>query len=118
MKRAYSLTFDGDMVKAVVPSELILEVMRVEAEQDTDFPTACRLVAERSNSGSAKFKKDVKEEARRQYNSQLMKQLNAARMTITTNSFNEGYEAGVRDAQSYYFCNICGSKILRFGVPH
>ena len=109
MKKAYSLVFDGDMVKAVVPRELVQEIMRIQAEEDTDFPTACRLVAERANSGSQKFRKKVKDEAERLYRSRHFTEMNKAMETKR----EEGVEAGKEYAKIYSQCSKhCGKMVV------
>jgi hypothetical protein len=111
MKKAYSLVFDGDMVKAMVPRELMQVVLKVQGEDDLDFPSACKRVAELANAGSDKFNKRVKDEARKLHNSELMTQMNAARGTIRTSGFNEGYAAGMKDYRLWYYCSVCGEGI-------
>jgi len=112
MKTAFSLTFDGDVVKAVVPRELAQEIIKVQAAENTDFASACRIVAERAESGSDKFKKDVKNEARRLHNSELMRQMNNARGSMRTTGYNAGYQAGKTASEIWYYCKVCNQRIV------
>jgi len=109
MKKAYSLTFNGDTVKAVMPRELAQEIMRVQAQEDTDFPTACKLVAERSNSGSREFTKRVNDGALRLYRSRHFAEMNKA----LTTKYNEGLDAGKGYAKLYSPCaKKCGKPVV------
>jgi len=109
MKKSYSLTFEGDYVKAVMPRELVQEIMRVQAEDDTDFPTACKLVAERANSGSEKFKKKVKDEAERLYRSRHFTEMNKALYT----KYVEGVKTGKEYAKISSSCSKnCGKMVI------
>jgi hypothetical protein len=117
--KAYSITFDGDRAKVIIPRELAQEIIKVQGTEDTDFETACKIVAKRANSGSEKFRKDVMDEARRLHNSKLMKQMNAARRTIRSGGYNAGhqvgyqtgYQAGKAANEIWYYCDVCSGRL-------
>ena len=109
MTKAFSLVFDGDIVRAVVPRELAQEIIRVQSEEDTDFPTACKLVAERANVGSAKYRKAVKAESERTYRSRHFKEMNKSLLT----KYEEGVEHGKEYAKIRSECsNHCGNDLV------
>ena len=69
-------------VEAPIPNSLYRRIAGVQAAKDLSWDEACEEVAKLADSGSAKFQKQVKETARKLYNTELMKQMNKARLTI------------------------------------
>lgn len=114
MKKGYSLSFDGDIVKAVVPRQLMQEVMRVASEEDVDFPSACKIVAERANSGTARFQKSVKDEAMRLYRSRHLTEMNKALYT----KYNSGVEYGKSFAVIRFECSAHCGKLVEWDLSN
>ncbi len=90
-------------VEALLPKELYMAIVRVQAAENLDWEHACVRVTELCDSGSEKFTKRVKEEARRLHNRELMTQLNKGRATIESNAM----ELGKGYAKILYPCSIC-----------
>jgi hypothetical protein len=114
-----SITFkDGGSVEAVLPKALYLSVVKIQADKEVGWNQACDTAAKLIDSGGAKFTKDVKDEARRLYNSELMKQMNAARETIKETirekAWEEGADSARRNESNFQVpCPKCG-KPMRF----
>lgn len=100
-----------DGVQALIPKELYMAIIRLQADEGLSWEAACLRGAELSDSGSKQFKKKVEEEARKLHNSQLMQQLNRARASVRTSGYNAGYEAGSKAHHLWYYCTFCGEGI-------
>jgi len=110
------LTVKGKTIRAEIPRELALAIMRIEVEEDLDWVEACRRAAMLIERGGEEFEKAVRREAQRIYNSRFMKQLNKARDTIWEEGYETGYEDGRREYAIWYYCNVCGKPI--YGRPN
>jgi len=75
--------------------------------------------AELIDRNSEAFKRAVKREAQRLYNSRFMTQLNRAREKIRDegwklgfkHGYGEGYEKARGEFEVWFYCNICGEPI-------
>jgi hypothetical protein len=112
-KDAIRFMEDGS-VEALLPKAFYMALVKVQAERDLGWVEACAKAAELIDSGSTKFKKNVKEEARRLHNSELMRQMNAARETIKEKAWEEGAAYARRNQSNFKVpCPRCG-KPMRF----
>jgi len=79
-------------VRAEIPRELYMAIVKLQAAEDLDWPEACIKAARLLNSNSEEFKRIVQLEAERLYKQRLMRQLNKARETVrTTSEYPAGY---------------------------
>lgn len=99
---------DDGTVEALLPKELYMAIVRVQAEEELEWNGSCVRAAELIDSGGEKFKKDVKEEARRLHNRELMQELNKGRLTIANNA----RESALSLAKIRYPCSVCGKDMV------
>jgi len=103
-----SIKFREGGVEAPIPDSLYRAIIRIQVEKGLSWEEACEKVADLADHGSAKFKKEVKEEARRLHKSELMRQLNKARSTIERNALARGMSY----AHLRYPCSVCGKDMV------
>jgi hypothetical protein len=109
-----NITFQGDSVKATIPKELYMAIVKVQGKENLDWDRGCLRAAELIDSGSEAFSKKVDEEARRLKNSVLMKEINKARASIEKNAVERGAKY-VRDHEDNFRtpCSKC-QKLMYF----
>ena len=108
-----SISFQDDgSVKLVVPEKLYKALVRVQADEDLGFEGACVRAAELIGENSEQRKKEIKREATRLKNSELMETLNKSRESIRKKAWEEGAEH-VRENEDNFMvpCNKCGKPM-------
>lgn len=101
--------------KVEIPRELYMAILRLQVEYDLDWIDACKKAADLIDRNSGEFKRAVKREAERIYNSRFMKQLNKAKKKIAEKieeeAWMEGYNRAKGEYEVWYHCNVCGEPI-------
>jgi len=105
-----------------LPSRLRMAIVKLMAKDNLDVEEAYDKAANLIDSNGRLFEESVEKEAQRLYKSRLMREVNAARVTIQTKAddrvrgsynewYNDGYLKGKADHQIYYFCSICKKRM-------
>jgi hypothetical protein len=103
-----------ELVKASIPRQLYMAVVRVQATHNLDWESACGKAAELVDSNSVEFKKAVSREAQRLHKAKFLEEMNRARLSIHNSGFLEGEEWVRANEDSFRApCSICG-KPMRF----
>jgi len=99
-----------------IPRTLRQAVIKIMAEKDLDWSQACEVAAMLIDSNGKEFQSMVKREADRTYKSRFMSEMNKARVSVRSGGYWEGYadgnEAGKKEAEITYRCNLCNEPIL------
>lgn len=115
-------------MKAEIPKELYMAVVRVQAAENLDWNEACVRASQLIDVD--KFKKAVNRQALRLGKGKLMTQMNKMRETYENKGWDSGYKEGLIQAKGEFFrkgkesvranednfrvpCSICG-KPMRF----
>ena len=105
-----------------LPNRLRMAIVKLMARDNLDIEAAYEKAANLIDSNSRLFEESANKEAQKLYKSRLMRQVNAARVTIQTKAddrvrekynegYNDGYLKGKADHQIYYYCNICSKRL-------
>ena len=107
-KRAIVLTDDG-YAQAFIPDRLYREILKRQAGgKGMTWDEACVKTAKDADYGSEEFQKEAKGEARRLHNTEFMKQLNKARVSIRKTA--DEY-AKINYARIRFPCATCGQNM-------
>jgi Zn-dependent M32 family carboxypeptidase len=107
-----SLRGRGDAVKAEMPKELYMAIVKLQAAEELDWREACIKAARLINSNSEEFKRLVQLEAERLYKQRFMRQLNKARETVRSRAWEEAREWIRRTEDNFRVpCSICGKPM-------
>jgi hypothetical protein len=97
-----------DAVKAEIPKELYMAIVKLQAAEELDWEGACMRGAKLIDANSAEFKRMIELEAQRLYKQRFMKELNKARETITNNAWKSGAQWVRRHQDNFRVpCSIC-----------
>ena len=99
-------------VKAEIPRDMYMAVVRLQAAESLDWEDACVRAAQLIDSNSEEFRRAVSREAQRLYKSRFMREVNRARESIRESAWNAGAEY-VRESEDNFHvpCSICGKPM-------
>tara|TARA_B100000315_G_scaffold49545_1_gene44159 strand:+ start:2730 stop:3368 length:639 start_codon:yes stop_codon:yes gene_type:complete len=103
------LVMAGNEVKASIPKNLYMSIVKIQGNLNLDFKEACEVIAKQSDPKQKEFEKAVNLEADRRFKSGLMTQLNKAKKTISEKKYREGFiDGGIEKKMEYTVpCNVC-----------
>lgn len=105
-----------ESVKVSIPHRLHMAILKVQVDNNVGWEEACEKAAIMLDANSKIFKESVSSEAEKAFKSRLMSQLNKSRLSIQNKGWEEGFSVGYDEAlrtnQIWYFCDICGEKII------
>ncbi len=97
--------------KISVPWSLYMAIVKLQAEKELDFESACERAGSLLNEKSGKFAQEVQSEANRVYKKRFMEEMNKAKGSW----IERGRNAGFSDAENRYkiecSCANCGKSI-------
>jgi hypothetical protein len=99
-------------VKTSIPRQLYQAIIRIQADEDSDWTEAAEKAALLVDANGEKFKEAVAREADRLARSRFLKQLNKGRESIRDNAFNKGMNYVRRSEDNFRVpCSICGKPM-------
>lgn len=109
-------------VKAEIPRQLHMALIKIQAEEDLDYDDACIRASILLDMNSEEHKKSVKKEAERIHKKRFFKEVGKTHATWREKGRQEGYEegrnAGYTDGMNQhkitYPCNVCGKPITMY----
>ncbi len=81
-------------IKIEIPRALHQALIRIQADEDLDFESACLKAATCLDSNRQEYKKAVLDEADKLAKSRSITQINKARKTIQDSAYQKGYDSG------------------------
>lgn len=70
------------LVKDQIPHDLQMDIIRIQASKNLDWPDACRKAAILLDANSKKFEQELKRRAELTYKSRFMTEINKAKKTL------------------------------------
>jgi flagellar biosynthesis/type III secretory pathway protein FliH len=107
-------------IKTVIPWELHMAVIKLQASEELDYEQACKRASQLIDTNSLEFKRAVQSEVNRLKKSETMTQINKGKKTWRKKGYNagfkegkkEGYQQGVNQYKITYPCSVCGKQLI------
>jgi hypothetical protein len=107
-----SLRSRKGVVRAEIPRDLYLALIRIQASEGLDWEGTCLKAAQLLNLNSEEFKRLVRVEAQRLYKQRFMSELNKAKETVRSNAWEAGGEWVRENEDNFHVpCSICGKPM-------
>jgi len=94
-------------VKASIPRELYMAIVRLQAAENLDWDEACLRAVDLLDKNGGEFKHAAELEAQRIYKSRFMSELNKSRKTL----YKMGYNEAMQIERFTVPCSTCGKSI-------
>ena len=98
--------------KISVPWELYIAIVRLQAEEELDFKSACARAGSLLDEKGKKFVEEVQKEANRVYKRRFLGEMNKAKGSWIEYGRNEGFSEAESRFKIECSCAICGKPML------